>query len=72
MKPFNFDPSHDQKCPLCNTDEIKDATLVPIAGTEEGYNAYAIQVHVDCLRDQLWYYPNNNCFIAVPKGSTSI
>lgn len=67
MTTFTFNSSHDEKCPLCGTNEARETTLVPIAGTEEGHKAKAIQVHVDCLREQLWYYPKNNCFIAVAK-----
>lgn len=71
MKYFIFKSYNDVKCPLCNTDEKKEATLVPIAGTEDGSIAHAIQVHVDCLQEQLWYYPLERAFVAVPKKLNS-
>lgn len=70
MITFNFNSSDGEKCPLCNSAEVKEATLVPNAGTKEGYNAQAIQVHVQCLREQLWYYPFTKSFIAIPKDAT--
>lgn len=57
MKTFNFNNIGGQICPICGTDESKDATLVPIAGTEEGNNAEAAQVHTSCLTQNMWLYP---------------
>jgi hypothetical protein len=43
------------RCPVCKTKKDKPVILVPIAGTEEGNNSQAIQVHVDCV--DLTYSP---------------
>jgi hypothetical protein len=72
MKTFNFDPAVGEPCPLCNTMDIKEATLVPVAGTESGVNAKAIQVHIQCLREQLWYYPASKALIALPYELTEV
>lgn len=37
------------KCPICKTDDEKEVVLVGIAGTQEGRNIEAEQVHLDCL-----------------------
>lgn len=43
-------------CPICETNENKEAVLFPIDGTEEEDNiCEAIQVHHDCLLDHLRY-----------------
>jgi hypothetical protein len=39
-------------CPICGTKENKEAVLIAKEGTQEGFNAEAIQVHLDCL--DLW------------------
>jgi len=54
MKSFPFNHSESEVCPICGTADIKEATLIPIVGTEEDNNMQAIQVHVDCL-SQLVY-----------------
>jgi hypothetical protein len=36
-------------CPICKTKDDKPVVLIAIAGTEEGNNILAQQVHVDCL-----------------------
>lgn len=71
MKPFPFNSRDGDKCPICETNEVKDAVLIPIAGTEEEYNAKAIQVHVDCIIKELWYYPNIKAFAAIDITMTS-
>ncbi len=49
-----------QKCPLCNTDSNEEVMLIGIAGTEEGYNLQAIQVHTKCISNYLRYYKDIN------------
>ena len=41
--------SNGWKCPICNTDADKEVVLVGIAGTEEGRNIQAEQIHLDCI-----------------------
>lgn len=41
-------------CPICKTNKPGQCTLIPIASTQEGFNAQALPVHIDCL--DLWYY----------------
>jgi len=42
-------------CSVCNTNEDKECILIPIVGTQEGMNAQATAVHLDCI--DLWYHP---------------
>lgn len=37
-------------CPICNTGDVEPVTLVGVAGTEEGNNMQAMQVHIKCLQ----------------------
>lgn len=37
------------KCLICGTNDDGPVTLIPIDGTQEGFNAEAEQVHVACL-----------------------
>lgn len=39
----------DWKCPVCKTNDVKPVVLVGIAGTEEGNNIQAEQIHLDCI-----------------------
>jgi hypothetical protein len=58
-KIFEFNAiANGDKCPICNTKAMKDACLVPIAGTQNGPNITAIQVHIDCLIDKSSYLSN--------------
>ena len=54
MKTFPFNTSTSEVCPICGTADIKEAILIPIAGTEEGNNMQAIQVHVDCCSELIY------------------
>lgn len=57
MKTFSqFNNSDNEICPLCGTSENKDLILIPIVGTTEGQNTEAIQVHVECLLQNCWYF----------------
>ncbi len=47
-----------EPCPICKTKKNKPVVLIAKQGTEEGYNAEAIQVHVDCL--DLWFIEEYN------------
>lgn len=49
------------RCPICNTDEDGEVVLIRIAGTEDGNNAEAEQVHLDCL-DLVWDRENGIIF----------
>ena len=44
-------------CPICGTNEDKEAVLIAIVGTQDGYNAEASIFHLDCL--ELWYDKEN-------------
>lgn len=48
---FNEPNTNDGKwkCPICGTCDIKPVVLVPIMGTEDGYNMRANQYHVECI-----------------------
>jgi hypothetical protein len=54
---FPFNPKKDP-CPICGKHSLKEAMLVPIAGTRVGNNMNALQVHIDCLLNDPVYYPN--------------
>ncbi len=41
--------SNDWKCPICNTADIKEVVLIEIAGSEDGNNIQAEQIHMDCI-----------------------
>jgi len=43
-------------CPICGTTVDKEATLLPIDGTEEGNICEAAQVHVACLQNLEFRY----------------
>ena len=48
MKTFpHFNKS--SKCPICGTNKDMPCVLVPISGTEEGYNVACEQIHLDCI-----------------------
>jgi hypothetical protein len=58
MRTFeHFNKSGKDVCPICKTSEDKEIMLVPIFGTEEGNNIQAIQIHTQCLQNELTYYP---------------
>lgn len=44
-------PNHagDWKCPICKSSVDGIVALIPIAGTEDGNNQQALQVHRDCV-----------------------
>ena len=60
----NFDDEKSDPCPLCRTKDIKPIYLIPIAYTGSGNTYEAIQVHKDCLEDNLFYYKEYNSFIS--------
>lgn len=67
MRTFeHFNASHNDICPICGTDEDKETLLIPILGTEKGNIAEAIQVHVNCLMDNLRYVPYTSGHIVSP------
>lgn len=47
-----------EPCPICKTKKNKSVVLIAKQGKQKGYNAEAIQVHVDCL--ELWFNEENN------------
>lgn len=52
-----------EPCPICKTKKNKPVVLIAKQGTQKGYNAEAIQVHVDCL--DLWFIEENNLIYQV-------
>ncbi len=36
-------------CPICGTNADKKCVLIPIDGTQDGYNVQAAVVHFDCI-----------------------
>lgn len=54
MKMFKGFNSEGEPCIVCNTNEDKPCTLIPIIGTEDGNLMQAKAVHVDCL--EFYYY----------------
>jgi len=44
-----YNKASSEPCPICNTKDETEVVLIVKAGTTEGYNAEAIQVHLDCL-----------------------
>ena len=56
MRTFeHFNQTGDNLCPICGTNDDKPVVLIPILGTEDGHNIQAIQVHDDCLSQNLVY-----------------
>jgi len=51
-----FNKEHNHKCPICGTNEEKETVLIPISGTEKDGIAEAVQVHLDCLLNSLFYF----------------
>lgn len=45
FKEFN----QDSICPICGTNKSGEAVLIPINGTEDGWNMEAMQVHLSCI-----------------------
>ena len=41
--------SNDWKCPICDTNDVKEVVLIGIVGTESGNNIQAEQFHMDCI-----------------------
>lgn len=37
------------KCPICGTNDDKQIALIGIAGTENGRNMEAEQIHIECI-----------------------
>ena len=50
--------SDDWKCAICNTNDNKPVTLIPIYGTLKGGNIEAEQFHIDCI--ELTYHKDMN------------
>jgi hypothetical protein len=50
--------NNNWKCIICNTNEEKEVVLIGIAGTEDGGNIEAEQVHLSCLN--LTYYKESS------------
>jgi len=48
MRTFEHFPQ-DIICILCRTNDDKPCILIPIDGTEDGWNCEAEPVHVDCM-----------------------
>lgn len=53
-----FDPK--TVCPVCETQDEGEVVLVPVAGTQQGRNIQAIQVHTKCIGERMVYYPEHN------------
>ena len=51
MSTFPSFPQDHKMCPICNTNEDKECTLIGIDGTAEGGNEQATVVHTSCLSD---------------------
>lgn len=56
MRVFEHFNTDGPKCLVCKTNADKPCTLVPVAGTQEGFNVRAEPVHMDCL--DVWFYPD--------------
>ena len=49
MRTFkHFNASNGATCPICKTSKNCETVLVPIPGTEDGFNVEAKQVHKKC------------------------
>ncbi len=65
MKTFqHFNSAGEAVCPVCGTSNDKETVLVPIAGTQEGGNCQAIQVHTECIEAN-WFYHKAQRFIGI-------
>jgi hypothetical protein len=61
----NWDSDGTKPCPICGTKKAGPVILVIIEGTQEGYNAEAVQTHVDCL-ELTWDPKYNMIYQKVP------
>jgi len=53
-------------CKMCGTNTNKECVLVPIDGTQDGFNTEALPVHTDCIKEgKLRYNPDANIFYRV-------
>lgn len=69
MRTFSHPNFHeDQSCPICGLKTDLPIILVPIAGTANGGNIQAIQVHEECIESQLIYCPEQQIIICNPKS----
>ena len=59
---FKFQKGSDV-CPICNTEDEKDAMLVGIVGTEDGSNIQAIQVHLECISEQARFIKDRDIIV---------
>ena len=55
--------SPETLCPICKTQDKGEVVLVPIAGTEDGNNMEAIQVHTKCIGEKMIYIKSHNAII---------
>jgi len=66
MRTFeHFNQSGEDVCPICGTNEDKELVLIPIVGTEDGNIEEAIQVHSQCLQENLQYNKEHNIIFSV-------
>ena len=55
FKDYEIPETH--RCPLCNNITKGDVVLAPIAGSQVGARSAATPVHLDCLLNNIVYYP---------------
>ena len=41
--------SNDWKCPICDTNDVKEVVLIGVIGTQKGGCMEAEQVHLGCI-----------------------
>lgn len=65
--PFKHGNWTNNICPICKTKDDGEVVLIPIVGTQEGHNAQAVQVHVQCIFSQAIYDDVNNAIYVFAK-----
>jgi hypothetical protein len=51
----HFPQTGSSACPICGDNHDDATVLVPIHGTQDGFNVEAVPTHVQCVIDNLQY-----------------
>lgn len=57
MKGFQFNPAEGEICPICGSNEVKDAVFIASEPEKKEETIQLVQVHFDCLTEGLKLFP---------------